>query len=327
MYFIVIVILSFLTINETALADSGRIATVFSDGTLIEVEVAASKGIAELSLPGGMLEDSLRIRPLGNTAIERVDVVSSRREGKGTRELENLLEQKSHLEDRLHALSTREDIFKAAAKSQSGKAPRKTKANPDPMQSIRQGTDFAIAQLEAVYTARRKTEQDMRRLDARLGALRKGGQGEETIARVAVVPKNGRVRVRYALVGVGWTPRYDLRLNNDGNASLALYGQLPAGFSGYLLRASQASLADSSAARPLPVAAGSLARLAEYRLPARDESFGNGVRSSFSVVLTNPGNANLPTGEATLYRGGEYWGRFRFEGISSGRSRKVAFGM
>jgi hypothetical protein len=327
MYFIVIFMLSLLAINETALADSGRSATVFSDGTLIGVEVAASKGIAEIGLPSGMLEDSLRIRPLGNTVIERVDVVSSRREGKGARELENLLEQKSRLEDRLQALGTREDIFKAAAKSQSGKAPRKTKANPDPMQSIRQGTDFAIAQLEAVYTARRKTEQDIRRLDARIGALRKGGQGEETIARIALSPKNGRVRVRYALAGVGWTPRYDLRLNNDGNASLALYGQLPAGFSGYLLRASQASMADSSAARPLPVAAGSLAKLAEYRLPARDERFGNGVRSSFSVVLTNPGNANLPTGDATLYRGGEYWSRFRFEGISSGRSRKVTFGM
>lgn len=315
-----------LAMAGTSHAES-RAVTFFSDGALIETEVAASKGIAEFSIPGGMLEDSLRIRPLGNAVIQRVDIISSRQGGKDAKELESLLEQRSRLEDRLQALATREDIFRSAAKSQSGKAPRKTKTNPDPMQSIRQGTDFAIAQLEAVYTSRRKTEQEIRRLDGRIGAIKKGRQAGDSIARVAIAPRNGRVRVHYALEGVGWTPRYDLRLNNDGNAFLSLYGQLPPGFAGYVLRASHAPLAESNTARILAVAGGSPARLAEYRLPAQDESFGSGVRSSFSVVLANPGNAHLPSGEAALYRNGEYWGRFRFEGISSGRSKKIKFGM
>lgn len=309
----------------TALAD-GRAVTFYSDGALVEVETAATKGIAEIRLPPGMMADSLRIKPL-NAVIQRVDILASRLEGKGTKDLDALLEQKSRLEDRLQALATREEIFKAAAKSQSGKAPRKTKANPEPMLSIRQGTDFAIAQLEAVYTARRKTEQEIRRCDARLAALKKGGQGSETVARVSVAPKNGRVKVRYVLEGEGWTPRYDLRLESDGYARLTLYGQLPDAFGGYLLQASPASLADSPTARIFPASAGLAARLAELRLPVSEERYGQGARSSYSFVLDNTDGVHLSAGEAALYRNGEYWGRFRFEGISSGRSRKIMSGM
>ena len=327
MNFVVIAVIALLAMSGTVFAESSRGVTFFFDGALIEVEVVAAKGIAEFRLPSGILEESLRIRPSENAVIQRVDIVPSHQEGKGARELEQMLEQRSRLNDRLKALETREEIFKAAAKSQSAKAPRKTKTNPDPMRSIRQGTEFAIAQLEAVYTARRRTDQDIRRLDARIAALRKGGQGGGTVARVAITPKNGRIRVRYALKGQGWTPRYDLRLNNDGNALLTLYGQLPGGFAGYLLQASPAALADNPAAPAFPVSAGSLARLAEYRLSVREQRFGAGLRSAFSFEVTNSSTVHLPAGEATLYRNGEFWGQFRFEGISSGRSRRVVSGI
>jgi len=101
-------------------------------------------------------------------------------------------------------------IFKSAAKSQGAKAPRKTKANPEPLQAIRQGTDFAIAQLEAVYTSRRKTEQEIKRLDNRIAAARTNGKAPESIARVLVSPTRGRVTARYALAGLGWSPSYDI---------------------------------------------------------------------------------------------------------------------
>ena len=314
-----------LTSATSGFASGERSVTFFSDGALVEVRAAAVKGVAEISLPSAMIGDSLRIRPLGNAVIRQVDVLPSRQEGKEARELERLLEQKNRLNDRLQALETREEIFKSAAKSQSGKAPRKTKANPDPMQSIRQGTEFAIAQLEAVYTTRRRTQQEIRRLEARIAALRKAGQGEGTVARVAITPKNGRVRVRYALKGEGWKPRYDLRLDNDAEALLTLYGQLPGAFAGYLLRASPAALADPTAPA-FPVSSGALARLAEYRLPVREVYFGNGVGSDFSFEVINSSTAHLPSGEATLYRNGEFWGRFRFEALSSARSRKVVRG-
>jgi len=316
----IILLLASATIGFTA---ESRNVTFFSDGALVELEATAAKGSVEISLPGGMLADSLRIRPMGNAVIRNVELLPARQERKGAKELDQLLEQKGRLQDRLQALDTREDIFKAAAKSQSGKAPRKTKTNPEPMQSIRQGTEFAIAQLEAVYTARRKAEQEIRRLDARINGITKGRAGGETVARVTLAPKNGRVRVRYALGGEGWVPCYDVRLDSPDNAHITLYGRLPGGFAGYLLYASPASLTDSSGGQVVHAAAGSLAKLAEYRLPVREESFGSTVRSGYSFVVTNAGQVHLPAGGASLYRSGEYWGRFRFEGVSSGRSRKV----
>lgn len=312
-----------LTVAATALADN-RTMTFFSDGALVELETTAIKGFAEILLPEGMLANSLRIKPLGDSAIQRVEILSVRQEGNREKELDTLLERKNRLEDRLQALATREEIFKSAAKSQSGKAPRKTKTNPDPMQTIRQGTDFAIAQLEAVNTARRKAMQEIRHIDARIAEARKGGAGSQNVARVAVAPRNGRVRVRYALAGPGWTPRYDIRLWGDNSADLILFGQLPGAFAGYQLRAAPATLADSFGTHPLALGAGSSARLAEYRLPLDEVHFGNDVQNSFSFLLTNRTAVHLPAGEASLYRNGEYLGRLVFAGISSGRSRRIS---
>ncbi|HEX9079903.1 MAG TPA: hypothetical protein VF795_09960 [Desulfuromonadaceae bacterium] len=320
---IALVFFLLLTAVPSVFASGERSVTFFSDGALVELQAAAVKGIAEISLPGAMREESLRIKPLGNAVIRRVDILPSRRQGKGAGELARLLEQKSRLSDRLRALDIREEIFTSAAKAQSGKAPRKTKANPDPMQSIRQGTDFAIAQLEAVFTARRRAEQEIRRLDARIAALRKGERGQGGVARIAVTPNNGRLRVRYALEGEGWKPRYNLRLDNDAEALLTLYGQLPAPFAGYLLRVSPATLADHAVAPTFPAGAAGVVKLAEYRLPVREAHFGAASGPAFSLELTNSSAVRLPAGEAALYRSGEYWGRFRFEALSSARSRKV----
>jgi len=313
-----------LMIAAHALADT-RIVTFFSDAALVEIETAAVRGTAEIPLPGSVLANSLRIKPLAQATIRNVEILPVRLNGKGEQELDRLLERRSLLEDRLQALGTREEIFKSAAKSQSGKAPRKTKANPDPMQTIRAGTDFAIAQLEAVYTARRRTDREIRNINARISEVRKGNAGAETVARVAVSPANGRIRFRYALAGQGWTPRYDIRLNGGGSADLTLYGQLPARFRGYQLQAVAESLAVGIDAHPLRVAAGSLARLAELRLPV-EPGGADQVRTTFSALVTNSSAINLPAGDASLYRDGEYLGRLRFEGISSGRSRWISTG-
>ena len=311
--------------TNTAMAASKSI-TFFSDGAIVEIESSATKGVAEINLPSGILENSLRIRPVGNTAIKQVDLLPARIDTKRVRDIETLAEQKSKLEDRLKALETREDIFKAAAKSQSGKAPRKTKTNPDPMQSIRQGTEYAIAQLESVYTAKRKTEQEIRRVDAKLSALKKNGTTAEAVARVTITPKNGRIIATYALAGFAWTPVYDLRLNNDGNALLTMSGQLPPSFGGYQLKAAPTTMSESANV-PIKVASGSLiVKLADYRLPVKEETFGSGLTSVFSCILTNQSAGYLPAGEASVYRKGEFWGKVRFDGISSGRNRKVTSG-
>jgi len=322
--FIFSLFLLFITTN-TAMA-AGKSITFFSDGAIVEIKSSAAKGVADINLPSGMLENSLRIRPVGNTTIQQVELLPARIDVKRVKEIETLTEQKNKLEDRLKALETREDIFKAAAKSQSGKAPRKTKTNPDPMQSIRQGTEYAIAQLESVYTAKRKTEQEIRRVDAKLVAQKKNGTTAEAVARVTITPKNGHLIATYALPGFPWTPAYDLRLNNDGNALLTMSGQLPSAFSGYQLKASAASLSDTSS-EPIRIASGSsTAKLADYRLPVKEETFGSGLTSAFSCILSNQSAVYLPPGEASVYRKGEFWGKVRFDGISSGRSRVVKSG-
>jgi hypothetical protein len=306
----------------------GRSATFFSDGAIVELEAVAVKGIAEIPLPAGMLAGTLRIRPGRGTRIQRVDTLQLRPDAKGKKELDALIEQRSRLEDRLEALATREEIFTAAAKSQSGKAPRKTKSNPDPLQSIRRGTDFALAQLETVYTARRTARQEIRRIDARIASVRKGGKNAESAARVTVSPKNGRVTARFAVGVQGWTPWYDIRIDNKKESALvALYGHVPAIFDGYKLQVSSASVASATAESPIvPAAAGQRARLAEYRMPVGEERFGDGLLPSFSFVLKNSTGAHLPAGEAAFFRAGEYWGTVRFAGMSSGRSAMISSG-
>jgi hypothetical protein len=305
-----------------------RSVTFFSDGALVELEATASKGPIEIALPAAMIEGSLRIRPAGGTSIQRVDIVAARVDpATGEKELDALLEQRSRLGDRLQALATREEIFTSAAKSQSGKAPRKTKANPDPMQAIRQGTEFAIAQLEAVYTSRRRTEQDIRHIDRRIAAAKNNGRRPETIARIYVAPARGRVTARYAVAGLGWTPRYDLYLDGSDTSQMQLSGLFSGAFSGYLLQASLSPLAERDTARVFPVGSGPTAKLAGFRLPVSEARFGTGLPGSFSCVLKNSERLHLPGGDANLYKSGEYVGRFRFEGISSGRTRVISVGL
>lgn len=304
----------------------GRSATFFSDGAVVELEAVAVKGIAEIPLPAGMLAGTLRIRPERGARIQRVETQRLRPDSKGEKELDALIEQRGRLEDRLGALATREEIFTAAAKSQSGKAPRKTKSNPDPLQSIRRGTDFALAQLETVYTARRTTMQEIRRIDARIASARKGGKSAESVARVAVSPKNGRVTARFAVGVPGWTPWYDIRIGNKGESALVtLYGHIPAYFDGYKLNVSSASLAGAAGESPVvPAVAGQRARLAEYRMSVGEERFGDGLLPSFAFMLKNSTGIHLPAGEAAFFRAGEYWGTVKFAGMSSGRSTIIS---
>lgn len=300
--------------------------TFYADGAIVELAVSAHRGILEIPLPSALVEGSLRIRPDNGTAIQRVDIVPAPADaGKAEKELDALLEQRNRLGDRLQALATREEIFTSAAKSQSGKAPRKTKSNPDPMQSIRQGTEFAIAQLEAVYTARRKTEQEIRRLDGRITAAKKS-RGPESLARVVLTPAHGKITARYAVSGSGWTPRYDIYLDGNGGAQAALSGKFPGIFGGYLLQASPAPLAESASARVFQIPSGPLGGLARYRLAVTEQFFATGVPTAFSFEMKNLEPVHLPAGDASIYRNGEYIGRLRFDGLSSGRSKKFAVG-
>lgn len=310
-----------------AVAQASSSITFYRDGAVVERDAAALKGVAEVPLEAGLLEGTLKVVPASGTKILGVEISAMRPEGKSGRELEALGEQRQRLEDRLQALATREKIFTAAAKSQSGKAPRKTKANPDPMQSIRQGTDYAIAQLEAVYSSRRKTEQELKKIDSRMAAIKRSGRSGESVVRISVTPPHGKLSVRYATSEIGWQPRYDLHLNGSGSAQLQLSAKITANYKGYLQRVSAASLSEASEAATFPAAAGGSAKLALFQLPIEEENYGSGIYNQFSGRLNNTSTQYLQPGETGLYKNGAYLGRFRFEGLSSGRSRQISSGM
>lgn len=303
---IAIYLLTFVVATSSSEA-AQRELTVFSDGTLIEIEAVASKGIAELLLPAPIRDNSLRVRPLDSASVEQVTLLPFRMPDKIQRELDQLTEQKQRQEDRLKALDTREGIFEAAAKSQSSKAPRKTKTNPDPLASVRQGTDFAIAQLEAVFTARRRAEQELKRINNRITQLTKVAIGGPT-ARVAVSPTNGRVRIAAVLDGNGWQPRYELRLDGSATArltQLAVAGTPPAGFSA---RVTATALADGMPQGATPLLAGKATPLASWQLPVTLQQVTSAPLARFSLTLHNTTGHALPAGEAAVYYQGEFLG-------------------
>ena len=320
----VFLIAALLSLAASPALAAGKTVTLYLDGALVEQQASARKGVVELVLPAGMQKDSLRVRPVGATRIQRVELIP-RTPAKGVeRQLAALTERQALLQDRLRALETREEIFTAAAKSQSGKAPRKTKANPDPLTNIRQGTDFALAQLEGVYTARRRAERELKGIGAQLADLRRKENVGGSLARIRV--SDGQtVSVRYLVLELSWTPRYDLRSGPDGALDLELHAQLPLLDQGTAASVVVASLADGATATPLPVR-DPLAPIRSYRLAALQEHFIAGARSTWTLSLRNTTGVRLPAGEAACFRQGEYLGQAPFAGVAQDQSIEIGCG-
>ena len=223
------------------------------------------------------------------------------------KELDLLIEQQSRLEDRLQALDARESIFEAAAKSQSSKAPRKTKTNPDPLASVRQGTDFAIAQLEAVITARRRTTQELKRINSRIAELTRHTAGGPTV-RISVSAPNGRIRLAALLADSGWRPRYELRLSASGPASLTQLAEITSPPAGFRVLMAPGSLANGMPQQAIPLLPGKATPLASWQLPVTRQQVTIAPLTSFTVSLTNSTGMDLPGGETAIYYQGEFFG-------------------
>lgn len=316
--------LCFIAFCASSASAESRI-TFYRDGTVIEQEAAALKGVINIPLAADLLENTLKIIPAPGTSILGVSTTKNILRSGIDKELETLTEQRNRMGDRLQALETREAIFTSAAKAQSGKAPRKTKANPDPMQAIRQGTDFAIAQLEAVYTARRRTTQEIEKLDVRIAKTRTNNRPAESSLRIAVTPPGGKVTVRYATSERGWQPQYNLHLAGDGSARLQLSAQVTGSGRKLQSRVSPGALSGSATAEIFPAAQNGRATVS-YRIPVTEERYIEGIFNHFSGIMTNSTPHYLPPGDSGVFRGGTYIGSFRFEGISSGRSRVISLG-
>ena len=307
----------FALLLHPSVSSAGSSVTLFLDGAAFEHVESARKGYIELLLPPSVRTESLRIKPKPGTTINRV-IVTPRKPAKGRdQELALLQERQDLLHDRIKALSVREDIFKAAAKSQSGKAPRKTKTNPEPIAGIRQGTDYAIAQLEAVYTAKRKTERELKLLDEKRAQLVRDDQSAGSVARIWVSPPSGTVTAFWSQADRNWSPSYELRADSAGKFRFSL-------FPGEFLKVKGEKVAFDLSALNAPVATPGLRISGESGLVTLD-NLGISRKPETStlfpaLVITADAKVNLPPGEISCYRDGEYLGLGKFPGVEAGRT-------
>lgn len=312
-----------LFVNVASAVDT---TTYYLDGTLVQRDVAAVKGIINLPLASNMIEQTLTVVPALGTSILGVEIYKQDNTKTDHKTVEALAEKRLKLQDRLQALETREAIFTAAAKSQSGKAPRKTKSNPDPMQSIRQGTDFAIAQLEAVYTARRRTNQEIKKIDEELAVANKKQRSSESAVKINVTPSRGKVTLRYATANIGWQPSYNLLLNDNGLSTLQLFAHIKKPAETFSSKIAAGSLYEKNSLEIFSKFSNGVV-LKSYILPITEENYDlTGIFKRYSGKVTNNSGKYLPAGESALYKNNIYLGKFHFEGMSSGRNRIITLG-
>ncbi|TGU69948.1 hypothetical protein E4633_20375 [Geomonas terrae] len=277
--------------------------TYFTDGARVEQEVGAPGGYAELPLPESFAPGSLRVKAPGGTVL-RVELVPAEQDRRRSGELARLKERRGELLDRMAALDRREEIFSAAAKSQSGKAPRRTKTNPDPVAALQQGTDFALSQMEAVLRSKRKCRSALDAVEREIATAGKG------VASARIWVTGSRARVSYLMRDERWTPSYDLRLSGEGRGELLLHAKLPPRDKGV-----QCFVSRGSAAQPMSAETvrGDFPVLARYPL-AVIAATGDRLPARFTFAAVESG---LPPGEASLYWSGEYLGSAQFRGGGS----------
>jgi len=307
-------------------AAAERSVTLFLDGAKVEQRFVVNGGYLEIPLPAGLKPGSLRLVPQAFTRIERVETVPARLLQQVERELARLIERRERLQARLQALKTREGIFTAAAKAQSGKAPRKTKSNPEPLQNIRKGTDFALAQLEEVYSVRRSVEKELAVLDGKEAALRKEGNGGGHIARVWLSGRRPGITAAWLQTDLSWSPRYDIRLSGDATAEVTIHPRLPALARGGAVSVSMASLQKGPGAVAAMPVTGEQSAVVALRLPVLVKGDGRDVSSGLSFTMTNTATQILPGGDLSCYRDGTYIGTARLAAIQPLESREILCG-
>ena len=315
--------LALVVIALPAMAGS-RSVTWYLDGSRVEQDLQVTGGYGEIPLPAAVQAGSLRVKPRGTARISRVQVVPVKSDRRVEKELARLSEQRETLQDRLQALSVKEEIFKSAAKTQGGKAPRRTRTNPDPLTAVREGTDFAINRLEEVYRAKRQTERTLKGLEKQQAALRQKENGPGMLARIWLAGSQGQVQISYLMPGEGWEPRYDLRIDGTG-AELASWADLPRQEKGARVSVVPARLAEASTGSLTPLAVGR-APLSVSRLPVLSRQQEPGLQTVLTVTVRNETGTVLPAGTASGFWNGEFLGVAPFSGAKPGDNLEVTFG-
>jgi hypothetical protein len=297
---------------------------LYLDGARLENELVLNKDIAEVALPFSVITGSLRIKPLDGCILTQVDVVPGKPDPQIAKELAKLTERRGVLNDRLKALEKRESIFASAAKSQSSKAPRKTKLNPEPLTAVRQGTEYAIAQLEEVYRARRITGSELKSLEEKIETMKRGAI--ENVAKVKLSRKGCRIEVSYMLQDLKWHPVYDFRRENAGKINVSMRAIVPRVEKGTRISVVSALLNEAAGESELPIIDGKNNTIALYIFPVDQEKFSPKPLSSISFSFKNQSSRKLPAGEASCFYQGEYLGKTFFKGANPGEPCEITFG-
>lgn len=306
-----------------AMLYAGQNIILFQDGGLITLETTSKNGVAELTLPMAVKPTTIRVKPVNQQdRINQVGLLPARPNAKLGKEITSYREQKQKLEDRLKMLDAREATFLAAAKSQSSKVVRKTKAEPNPLAAIRQGTDFAFSQLEATYTAKRRAELELQKISSQLDTVLQKEDAGNQIIRITTTPLNAKVAVTAQLADKGWQPAYEIRADQDNSmAALTIIAEsslkAPAGYTVWI---SPVRLADN------PPETGSLkqylknspTRLETYHLPIEQVQVNTGPVQNFRLSIRNSTTSTLSSGRASLYYNGEYLGSASISKTDSG---------
>jgi len=197
-------------------------------------------------------------------------------------------------------------VFKAAAKSQSGRAPKRTKTNPEPLASIQQGTNYAVAQLESVYRGRRLAERELAKVKRRLAALSGDPVAVGSLVRIGV-HGGDQLQLPYLVADRKWTPTYELRLLSGGEAQLTLRTESAATA---VVPTTMATVARSA----LPV--GENGSVVKQPCTTSREVATAGAHEMVSVDLTCSGSMLLSAGHAACFYNGSYLGMVHLPGIA-----------
>jgi hypothetical protein len=301
--------------------------TLYLDGALVEREFAAKNGIVEVVLPPSMVARSLRVKPFGDSSVTGVDIIPSRNDQGGRKELVLLEERKKDLENRLESLEEREKIFLTAVKTQSSRALRKTKNNPDPVATARQGTDLALSKLDAVQAAKWKTEKEIASIESRISGLENKEHVSGGQARIKVSRNNARVSVAYLDTNVKWIPAYDFRVEEQGFVKISLRVNIR-GANG--LKSATALACSMEEAEEYRDAAYVVSRngspVDSFHFVLTKENFKNGPVRSALFSFNNSSAKKLPAGDASGYLRNEFLGQSTFEGCKPGESATIQFG-
>lgn len=309
-----------LLLVTAANAFAGSSLTLYLDGAQVEQRQSARKGYLEINIPAGAAQNSLRIAPEKGVEIVRVVTTPLKPAKSVEKELGQLAEREEQLNDRLKALSVREEIYKSAAKSQSAKAPRRTKTNPEPLSTIKQGTDYAITQLETVYHSKRKTEKELTQIKERRSRLGKEELSGGTLARVWIAPAAGNVIATWIEPDRNWSPLYQLRIADRERAVLSLLSpeiRLAKGESASLVLALL-----QAGGKPLK-----FRYEGEWAVLKKEELKFNSLQEPSSdpraITFTNSSTLSLPPGDISCFKAGVYIGKGKFQGAAAGTVAEI----